>query len=646
MPTVARAQQLPELTLEELMRIDAGRVLGASDRVQPSTEVPASVSFITAEDIARYGYRTLADILRGVRGMFVTDDRNYSYVGARGFALPGDYNSRILLLVNGHRVNDNVYGQAEIGAEFGMDPAIFERVEIIRGPASSLYGDSAFFAVVNVITRTGASLDGTSIAVEGGNLDTMRAQASVGRRLASGLDVAVSGTVERSGGVQRLYFPTFDTPGTNNGVAVGLDGEHFEQFYSHLSFKDFTFTGAYGSRQRTVPTASFGTTFNEQAFPEQTTDRHGLLDAEFAHSIGVTRFVARVAYDRFSAGGTFAFAGDTSDAPTLIGHQSALGSRWSAEVRATRALPGRQVLTAGVEFIDNLHQDQQVEYSVPGLGFVENGSSTQHALYAQDEWKATRWLIFNAGLRYDGYEVFHRLTPRTAVIVMPSPNQSFKYLFGSAFRAPNAYELNTNYFGVENLRPESVNTHEIVWERYTNDWLRTSVSGYWYRADSLITLTPDPSTPLGTRYVNEGRVHAKGLEFEAQMRIRGGVRGQVSYALQEVIDQNIEVLDNSPRHVLKARVSVDGPTPHSSISVEAVSFSTRITLADNELPPATLANVTVIQPIGHAFELFGTVRNLFNEQYADPAAGQNLQDSLPQNGRTVRIGLRLKLGRK
>ena len=317
-PAVARAQQqLPELSLEELMRIDAGRVFGASERIQPVTEAPASVSFITAEDIARYGYRTLADILRGVRGMYVTDDRNFSYLGARGFAKPGDYNSRILLLVNGHRVNDNVYGQAEIGAEFGMDPAMFERVEIIRGPASSLYGDSAFFAVVNVITRTGASLAGASIAVEGGNLETARAQASVGRSLANGLDFALSGTYERSGGVERLYFPAFDTPATNNGVAQGLDGEQLAQFYSHLSFKDLTFTGLYGERQRTVPTASFGTVFDEHAPPEQTTDRHALLDAEYARSIGDTRLVVRASYDWFSASGTYPLPGEESGTPVI-----------------------------------------------------------------------------------------------------------------------------------------------------------------------------------------------------------------------------------------------------------------------------------------------------------------------------------------
>jgi iron complex outermembrane receptor protein len=118
-PAAASAQSsLPDLSIEDLMTLDAGQVYGASERLQPVMEAPSSVSFITAEEIARYGYRTLADILRGVRGMYVTNDHNFSFLGTRGFGKPGDYNSRILLLVNGHRVNDNIFGQAEIGAEF------------------------------------------------------------------------------------------------------------------------------------------------------------------------------------------------------------------------------------------------------------------------------------------------------------------------------------------------------------------------------------------------------------------------------------------------------------------------------------------------------------------------------------------------
>ena len=196
----ASAQSLSEMSLERLMRVDAGRVFGASERSQPVTEAPTSVSFITAEDIARYGYRTLADVLHGVRGMYVSDDRNFSLLGARGFGKPGDYNSRILLLVNGHRVNDNVFGQAEIGAEFGLDAASFERVEIIRGPASSIYGDSAFFAVVNVITRTGATINGGSASIQMGSQGTQLVRGTVGRSFRNGLDVALSGSVHHSDG--------------------------------------------------------------------------------------------------------------------------------------------------------------------------------------------------------------------------------------------------------------------------------------------------------------------------------------------------------------------------------------------------------------------------------------------------------------
>ena len=144
-------------------------------------------------------------------------------------------------------MNDNVFGQAEIGAEFGIDPALFERVEIIRGPASSLYGNSAFFAVVNVITKSGASLDGASLTVEDGTLGTRLARASAGRRLASGLDVAVAGTYQQSAGVNQLYFPAFDAPGTNNGIAQGLDGQRVGQIYGQLRFKDLVFTGVYGT---------------------------------------------------------------------------------------------------------------------------------------------------------------------------------------------------------------------------------------------------------------------------------------------------------------------------------------------------------------------------------------------------------------
>jgi iron complex outermembrane receptor protein len=304
-------------------------------------------------------------------------------------------------------------------------------------------------------------------------------------------------------------------------------------------------------------------------------------------------------------------------------------------------------LTGGVEFIDNVHQDQQSRFiDPPALLFATDRSSVQGAVYLQDEIKFGRWLIANGGLRYDRYRDFVRVTPRAALIATPSFNQSFKYLYGRAFRAPNEYELNTFFFGdTSNLRPESIDTHEFVWERYTNDWLRTSVSTYWYKADGLITLTPDPAAFLGTTFVNGGHVRASGLELEAQMRLSRGVQGVMSYALQRVKDfETGETLVNSPGQMAKLRVSVPGPSKRFYASLEVLALGARRTLAGATLPPAATAGLTMIAPLGHAFELFGSVRNLANVQYADPASDSHRQDVIPQNGRTLRIGLRWKVG--
>lgn len=655
LPVMAAAQSLTDLSLEELMQIDAGQVFGASERLQPSIEAPASVSFVTAQDIHRYGYRTLADILRSVRGMYVTNDRNFSFVGIRGFGRPGDYNSRILLLINGHRVNDNVFGQAEIGAEFGLDVATFERVEIIRGPASSLYGDSAFFAVVNVITRSGASLNGTSITTENGTLGTRLVRSSGGQSFSNGLDVAGSATYEHSDGVSRLFFPAFNSPETNHGVAEGLDAEGTKQLYGRLSFNGVTVTTMYGTRERDVPTASSQTRFNEQLWREQTTDRHGLFDIDYGRSFGDTRLTLRGTYDRFSYSGLYPLAVEEDGTPTMVGITGGLGSRWSASSSITRTWAHRHTLRAGAEFIDNLHLNQVATFVEGDEPFFDIRKSTkQQALYVQNETRVAPWLIVNGGLRYDRYEHFDKVTPRAALIVLPSSSQSFKYLYGRAFRAPNEYELNSVYFGdhVDSLRPESIDTHEFVWERYFNDRLRTAVSTYWYKADQLLSLTLDDTAFLGVTFVNQGEVRAKGLELEAQLRLRGESRALVSYAVQRTADRETQdELPNSPMHMAKARISLPGPFNRSFISFEAQYLSSRATLprpdANGEMhvgavPAATAMNVTLVQPLGRSWELTGGVRNLFDAKNLDPVSDQHVQEAIEQNGRTARIGVTWK----
>jgi outer membrane receptor protein involved in Fe transport len=216
------AHDLTNLSIEELGDVE---VYSASKFNQRASEAPASISIITAGDIRRYGYRSFDEILSSVSGFYSTYDRNYAYLGARGFGLTGDYNSRILLLVDGHRLNDNVYYSSSIGRDFPLSLELIERIEIVRGPGSSLYGTNAFFAVVNVITRRGRAFNGTHVFLEAGSRQTYQGTATFGRFFNSGFEVLVSGSYLNSKGYRRLYFPEFDSPGNNDGIAQDADTE-------------------------------------------------------------------------------------------------------------------------------------------------------------------------------------------------------------------------------------------------------------------------------------------------------------------------------------------------------------------------------------------------------------------------------------
>jgi len=123
-----KAADLTELPLEALMNIEVPKVYGASKLEQKVTEAPSSVTIVTADEVKRYGYRTLADILESAPGCYVSYDRNNTFLGTRGVSL-GDFNDRILLLVDGHRVNNNYNDGAAIGTDFipGTQPRAFSR---------------------------------------------------------------------------------------------------------------------------------------------------------------------------------------------------------------------------------------------------------------------------------------------------------------------------------------------------------------------------------------------------------------------------------------------------------------------------------------------------------------------------------------
>ena len=259
---------LKSMSLEDLGEVRVYTVVAASKFEQKTTEAPASVSVVTQEEIKRYGYRTLADILGSLQGFNVSYDRDYSYLGVRGLNL-GDDNSRVLLLVDGHRINNNINDSAAIGTDFLLDVDLIERVEVIRGPGSVLYGNNAFFGVINVITRKGGQVNGVEASAEYAGFDTYKVRFTAGKSFTNGISFLLSGSHYDSAGAEHLYYPQFDQRSSsyygaaNNGVAQNQDGDSFSSLFGSVSYWDLTLAGGYIHREKVNPTAPNFTTFND-----------------------------------------------------------------------------------------------------------------------------------------------------------------------------------------------------------------------------------------------------------------------------------------------------------------------------------------------------------------------------------------------
>ena len=271
-------------------------VYGAAKYDQKVNEAPAAVIIITAEQIRAYGYRTFAQILDSVPGLFTNTDRNYSYIGFRGFNRPGDYTSRVLLLIDNHRLNDAIYDQGGAGTETPIDVDLIDRVEIIKGPGSSLYGTNAFFGVVNVITKRGRDIKGAEVSGEASSFNTYRSRLTYGNKFSNGVEMLLSGSLSDSEGYRELFYPAFAS--TNNGIAKNADRDNLYYYSGKVSYADFTLLGGHQWRKKNVPTAAFGAVFNDNR--DNTVDERTYLDLVYQHEfVNQLNVKARLYFDRY-----------------------------------------------------------------------------------------------------------------------------------------------------------------------------------------------------------------------------------------------------------------------------------------------------------------------------------------------------------
>ncbi len=625
-------EDLTKLSLEELLQVKIISVTGSSRYEQEASEAPARVTVINAATIRTFGYRTLAEALQGETGVNMTYDRNYDYIGYRGFNKPGDYNTRVLLLLDGVRLNDEVYHQAPLGTDFPLDMDLVERIEVIRGPSNSLYGNNAFLLTVNVISST-ARKNGVSVA---SSVDT---RARVTGRLTAEADprgrdwsLLVSGTLDHAPG-NDLRYNAYDARSRN------CDYEGNGSFFLKAEKGDLTLLGGYSSRRKGVPTGAYGALFNDDGNTAR--DERSFADLSYRKDDGNgDSLLARAYYNGYFYQERFIYT-PAEETYKDYAKSAVLGG----ELLLGKKLPFNNHLVGGVDYHYALLREQRSR--TVGEGVVLELSSPQHSLglFLQNEWRILPDLLLNLGVRYDYFSPsLHTFNPKAALIYKISDDLVVKYLFGRSFRAPNYYE--TDYRDDDtranpDLKEESMLSHELVLEYYHGPGQRLSMTWFHYSIKDLISLNPQNDGSL--MFENTNRVRITGFELEGEWSWREW-SARLGYSYQKARDMEHHTkLANSPDSLVKARLSRDLFDRRLTIS-GALEYLSEL---DTLVPGVKGGNYALLHLTAMTRDLLIknldatiSVRNLLNQRYGHPGSTEHVeyghaQALIPQDGRTL-----------
>ena len=535
----ARAQE----SLDELLALSPAELANvsvsiASGTAKPLSQSAAVTSVITAEQIAAMGATELHEVLETVPGLHVTiqpvtNDYNYSMRGIRN-----DTNAEVLLMMNGTRFSVPYQGTHMAGMIVPVQN--IQRIEVIRGPGSALYGADAFAGVINIVTKKAADIDGVTFGARGGNADMKNSWGQYGGKWHD-WDVAASLQYSHNGAdPDRIIAADAQSQidaalGTHASLAPGPMQTQDERWNGHLNLQRKHWGLGFWAFNETDASFRAGTT--------------GALDNR-GHVNG-TNYLADIRYS----------TEDSLENWELQAHASFLHTDVVANIYnfpAGSLLPidlsgnvtDQLALTRGlVSFPDGMRFNVGIKNTVPSFeftsiykgfsdhllrmvaGFRYEEMNTQEArnygvgildgpvlpaaagepidvtgtpntfigdhhrdiwsMAAQDEWQFAKNWHLTTGLRYDHYSDFGSTwNPRAALVWDVTSDLTAKLLYGQAYRAPSfleQYQKNNPLFvGNQSLQPETISTTELAFDYRPTRTLRTALNLYHYEIRDLI----------------------------------------------------------------------------------------------------------------------------------------------------------------
>lgn len=537
-------------------------------RYAQSSNQSVNVTYVvTAADIELFQWHTLAQILQSLPGIYISNDGAFLYVGVRGLGQPGDFNSRLLFMLDGVRINENIYDAGLLGSDAVIDVENIDRVEFAAGPGAAVYGNNAFFGVVNILTKTAQQLRGGALRLTMQDNGSNRYFFNTANRLEQGAEWWFSASHQQHPELPLAFAP----PPGDADAYLAENHEQLSRFRFGVRQQGLRLQALWSGQTRHTPSTLLTPAGWQTTAVEDQNDN----------------FLVSLAHQQ-------AIAEDL----TLSGHLNQSGSRYRRDIPiyhpdyAQTMLHSEQLgrwfsgdlllqyqgLTAhdllfGLEFQDDVRQ--QIEVSLAATnellqGFY--GHNQRKSMFVQDQWQLLPQHSVLLGVRYDDSRVSPaRWSPRVGWIWQLNDQQNLKLLYGSAYRAANLYEFATNYsFFAPTPEVETVTSTELTFEQQLSRQFSYRLS--WYYADIHDLIAQDPAEAV---FTNRGQVHNYGTELTLDWRLHSGAMLSAAWSWQRGKNDLGERLQNSPQHLVKLQYQQPIRWLDAQFSATALGMSQR-----------------------------------------------------------------------
>lgn len=671
------AAELWEMSLEELGKVRVTAI--ASGTLTPIDKAAAIATVITEDDIDAMGATDLDQVLEAVPGLHVSrSEQAYTakYI-IRG--ITSTFNPQTLVLINGIPVTSLFTGnRGNIWA--GMPIKAIARIEVIRGPGSALYGADAFAGVINIITKSGADLKGTTAAVRAGSFNTQAASLEHGGKY-GGFDVGFTLEAETTDGWNKTVtadaqsgFDQLPFINTHASLAPGKVNTMKDMVDARLDISGASarLRAGYQGRYHVGSSVGYG-----EALDPSSRIRSERYNLDYSYSLkDLTpdwEADARVSYYRntqevekniylYPRGASipvppFDKQSDHTFPDGVIGNPGYQEENARVDLSSLyKGFADHFVrIGAGFTWDDMFEVTETKNFTVdvrPRPNGVETVTDTaevylpesqrkNYYLFAQDEWKfADNWQA-TTGVRYDHFSDFGDTTnPRLALVWAATDKITTKLLYGKAFRAPSFAELfatsNPLQQGNPNLKPETIDTYELAFSHQLSTQLLYSANIYHYSIKDLINFVPSAT---GATAQNVGKRRGHGLELETDYSPVYNLRFLINYGYQQSEDSNTNSdVGGAPTHQIYTRSEwTVTPGWHVDSQVtwvgkqQRAATDSRSALASYTTVDVTLRKQDVIDGLDAAL----SVHNLFNADVREPSSTGFISNDFPMAGRSI-----------